>query len=102
MILLDTQVWVWWTEGGEKLSERHRQIIDTGEAEGIAACAFSVWEVAMLVSKKRLSCGSRFSSGLTELCGSRRYISSLRVHKSCSIQRDCRVVSIRTLQIASS
>jgi len=54
MILLDTQVWVWWTEGGEKLSERHRQIIDTGEAEGIAACAFSVWEVAMLVSKKRL------------------------------------------------
>jgi len=102
MILLDTQVWVWWTEGGEKLSERHRQIIDTGEAEGIAACAFSVWEVAMLVSKKRLSCGSRFSSGLTELCGSRRYTSSLRVHKSCSIQRDCRVVSIRTLQIASS
>jgi len=54
MILLDTQVWVWWTEGGEKLSERDRQIIDTGEAEGIAACAFSVWEVAMLVSKKRL------------------------------------------------
>src|SRR5437773_538178 len=54
MMLLDTQVWVWWTEGGEKLSERHRQIIDTGEAEGIAACAFSVWEVAMLVSKKRL------------------------------------------------
>src|SRR5437773_8482800 len=54
MILLDTKAWAWWPEGGEKLAERHRQIIDTGEAEGIAAVAFSVRDVAMLVSKKRL------------------------------------------------
>src|SRR5213594_4199195 len=102
MILLDTQVWVWWTEGGEKLSERHRQIIDTGEAEGIAACAFSVWEVAMLVSKKRLELREPVQQWLD------RVVRIPTLHllpaspKSCSIQRDCRVVSIRTLQIASS
>lgn len=54
MVMLDTQVWVWWTTQSGRLSERHRQIIDENEADGIAASAFSVWEVAMLVSHGRL------------------------------------------------
>jgi len=54
MILLDTQVLIWWTLKSDQLSEHHRKLIDSEEHSGIAASAFSVWEVGMLVSKNRL------------------------------------------------
>ena len=49
------QVLVWWTIGGRDLSEKHRRQIDAAEPGGVGASVFSVWEVAMLVSKKRLA-----------------------------------------------
>ena len=54
MIMLDTQVLVWWTTDSPDLSDGHRQVIEEAERDGIAASAFSVWEVAMLSKKGRL------------------------------------------------
>ncbi len=53
VILLDTHAWIWWAASSEKLSERARRSIDSSEVINI--CAISCWEVAMLVSKKRLT-----------------------------------------------
>jgi PIN domain nuclease of toxin-antitoxin system len=55
MILIDTQVLVWWTIGGDDLAEPHRRTIEQAEGDGIAASAISVWEVAMLVNKRRMT-----------------------------------------------
>jgi PIN domain nuclease of toxin-antitoxin system len=61
MILLDTHVWVWWSVESERLSPRHRELIDVAEPDGIRVSVFSFWEVAMLATK-----GSRVDlAGLT-------------------------------------
>jgi PIN domain nuclease of toxin-antitoxin system len=52
MILLDTHVWVWWSIDSDRLSAKHREIIDAGEVDGIGVSVFSFWEVAMLAKKK--------------------------------------------------
>lgn len=52
MIVLDTHAWVWWNASPGKLSATARQTIE--EAAEIGVSAISCWEVAMLVSKKRL------------------------------------------------
>lgn len=52
MIVLDTHVWVWWTSSPEKLSRRARSAIDEGGE--LLVSPISCWEVAMLVTKKRL------------------------------------------------
>jgi len=67
MILLDTQVCIWWTADGDKLSERHRQIIEAGERDGIAISAITVWEAAMLVSKGRIDLASTSQQWLARI-----------------------------------
>lgn len=52
MILLDTATWIWRASDPERLSPRARRAID--QADGALVSAISVWEVAMLVAKRRI------------------------------------------------
>jgi len=52
VILLDTATWIWRASDPERLSPRARRAID--EADGALVSAISVWEVAMLVAKRRI------------------------------------------------
>lgn len=67
MIMLDTQVWVWWTTQNSRLSPSHAQMIAREESGGIAVSAISVWEVAMLVRKGRLELGEQVQSWLNRV-----------------------------------
>jgi PIN domain nuclease of toxin-antitoxin system len=52
VILLDTATWIWRASDPERLSPRARRAID--QADGALVSAISVWEVAMLVAKRRI------------------------------------------------
>jgi PIN domain nuclease of toxin-antitoxin system len=54
MILLDTHIWVWWVDENPQLSQRHTQLIQDSEPEGLGISAISCWEVAKLVERGRL------------------------------------------------
>lgn len=54
-ILLDTHVWVWLNEGSAELKTKIIKRIDhAAQTDGVFISIISVWEIAMLVSKKRL------------------------------------------------
>lgn len=53
MILLDTHVWLWWAAEAPELSAPAAAVI--AEADRIGVSAISVWEVAVLVRKGRLT-----------------------------------------------
>lgn len=52
MIVLDTAAWIWRVSEPERLTARARQSVE--EAERLLVSAISVWEVAMLVAKRRI------------------------------------------------
>jgi len=55
MILLDTHVLVWYLVEPEKMSPTSRKVATTGfREEGVGIADITLWEVAMLVEKKRL------------------------------------------------
>lgn len=55
MIVLDTQVWVWWVSGAAALSENAAEAIDRAMADrSIHVSSISAWEVALLVRRGRL------------------------------------------------
>ena len=55
MIVLDTHAWVWFISNPELLSERAKRYVDVAVEEKAAMISsISVWEVALLVAKKRL------------------------------------------------
>ena len=55
MILLDTHVWVWWLARPEELTKSARQAVERELATGsVGISSFSVWELALLVQRKRL------------------------------------------------
>lgn len=54
-LLLDTHVWIWLMIGDERLNLSFRRIIDQSqEKELILVSAISVWELGMLVDRKRI------------------------------------------------
>lgn len=53
MILLDTHVILWWQAGGERLSVRAAREI--AKADSLLVSPVSGWEIAMLLSKGRIS-----------------------------------------------
>lgn len=57
MIVVDTHILVWWCDGDSKLSEAANSRIEKAlkSGEDILVSSISAWEVAMLVSKKRLT-----------------------------------------------
>jgi PIN domain nuclease of toxin-antitoxin system len=52
VIVLDTATWIWRASDPKRLSTRALRAID--QAEQALVSAISVWEVAMLVSKRRI------------------------------------------------
>ncbi len=56
LILLDTHAWIWWLTASDRLSKRHRLLIDRSlaGADEIAVSAFSCWEVALLDRRGRI------------------------------------------------
>lgn len=55
-ILLDTHVWIWFTSGDEQLAASSRKIINQAiHHQHAYIAAISLWEVAMLEKKKRLT-----------------------------------------------
>lgn len=52
MIVLDTVTWIWRASDPKRLSAKARRAMDG--ADGALVSAISVWEVAMLVAKRRI------------------------------------------------
>jgi PIN domain nuclease of toxin-antitoxin system len=52
VIVLDTAAWVWRASDPRRLTPRARRAIE--EAEHVLVSAISVWEVAMLVARRRI------------------------------------------------
>ncbi|MBS0638092.1 MAG: type II toxin-antitoxin system VapC family toxin, partial [Verrucomicrobia bacterium] len=54
-LLLDTHVWIWLMGGNSSLSRQFRTAVDNAQKhDGILISAISVWEIGMLVEKKRI------------------------------------------------
>ena len=55
-MLLDTHVLVWLDEGSDKLGKQARHAIEAAfEADSLAVCAISFWELAMLQQRGRIA-----------------------------------------------
>ena len=56
MIVLDTHVWVWWLSDPNRLPSRARKAAaEAASDRAIYISCISTWEIALLVSKERLS-----------------------------------------------
>ena len=53
MIVADTHAWLWWAADKQLLSRPARRALFDADIVGIAA--ITLWEIAMLVEKKRLA-----------------------------------------------
>ncbi len=53
MIVLDTHAWLWWLTAPERLSRAAGETIERAPSIGIST--LSAWEVAMLVTRRRIS-----------------------------------------------
>jgi PIN domain nuclease of toxin-antitoxin system len=54
-ILLDTHVWLWIAEGNPILKPRARKAIDSArEREHLLISPITIWEISMLVERKRI------------------------------------------------
>jgi PIN domain nuclease of toxin-antitoxin system len=54
MILLDTHIFIWWIDNSPRLSQRHRQIIQERQDDGLGISIYSCWEIAKLVEYGKL------------------------------------------------
>ncbi len=54
-LLLDTHYWIWWQLEPERLGDAQRQAIrEAVESEHLLVSVISVWELAVLLSKRRV------------------------------------------------
>jgi PIN domain nuclease of toxin-antitoxin system len=54
-IVLDTHVWVWLVQNDPKLSRRMGEAIESAAVRGpVHVSAISLWEIALLVAKRRI------------------------------------------------
>lgn len=56
MILVDTHALVWWVSDPKRIPTKARRALDAAvkARESVAVSSISVWEIAMLVARKRL------------------------------------------------
>ena len=67
MIVLDTHAWIWWLTTPERLSRKTLKLIERNLAETqVRISSISVWEIAMLVIRGRLTFAIDFPSWLNE------------------------------------
>lgn len=57
MILLDTHALLWWVSDPKRIPAKATRLVDAAVRAGeqIAVCSISIWEIAMLVSRGRLT-----------------------------------------------
>ena len=68
MILLDTHTMLWWIHGSKKLSSRAKIVIEKQSGEGmILISSISIWEIALLIKKERVSLTMDLSSWLEKI-----------------------------------
>lgn len=73
MLLLDTCALIYDALSPERLSKRAEAAIEKGHHEGDLACSsISLWEIAMLIYKRRLDPGTDATSFLKLLLAARR------------------------------
>jgi len=58
MLLLDTQIWIWWSTSSPDLTLAQRRAIERAEPDGLAMSAFTAWEAAMLEVHGRVDVGA--------------------------------------------
>jgi PIN domain nuclease of toxin-antitoxin system len=55
MIILDTHAWIWFISNPDLLSKRAKKAVNTAlEDKSILISSISAWELALLVTKKRI------------------------------------------------
>jgi len=64
VIVVDTHIWIWWVHDRTKLSKRAISSLEAGSRVGVPAIC--MWEIAMLVTKKRLVLDSPVETWLDE------------------------------------
>ncbi|MGI0481546.1 type II toxin-antitoxin system VapC family toxin [Geminocystis sp. CENA526] len=55
MILLDTHIWIWWTEQSPRLTDNQQQLIENYRYQGLGVSIISCWEIAKLVENQKLA-----------------------------------------------
>ncbi len=55
MILMDTNIWIRWANQAGELTPTEQALLEKFKGQGLGLSAISCWEVAMLVSKGRIS-----------------------------------------------
>ena len=54
MIILDTHIWIWWTDKNSLLTADYENAIQGNLSGGVGISAISCWEIAKLVEKGRI------------------------------------------------
>lgn len=55
MIILDTHIWIWWTDENPKLHNHDLEFLRATESEGLGVSSFSIWEIGKLYEKHRVN-----------------------------------------------
>ena len=75
MIVTDTHIIIWKALKPEMLSENAKKaIFSANRKEGIIFCEISLWEIAMLMQKKRIRVDSDYQDFIKLLMQSERYV----------------------------
>ena len=75
MITLDTHVIIWDALKPELLTSKARKAIDTAnKTDGIIFCEISLWEIAMLMQKRRIEIDAAYSDFINLIKASNNYI----------------------------
>ena len=73
MILLDTCAIIWDALNASKLSPRAKKVIKQNESQ-LLICDISIWEISMLIKKKRLVIDETAAGFINLLLQSRNYL----------------------------
>ena len=75
MIVIDTHVMIWQALAPENLSaEATRALSDARHNDGICICDISLWEIAMLIARKRLQIDSDYQTFISLCLSAFHYI----------------------------
>ena len=75
MIVVDTHVIIWDALKPDLLSKKAKKAMaDANEAEGIIFCDISLWEIAMLIQKGRISVDTSYQNFVNLVLSSNNYL----------------------------
>lgn len=75
MITVDTHVILWDALQPEMLSEKVKRVLkNANQSDGILFCSISLWEIAMLIRKKRIEVSVPYIEFVDLLFSSNRYV----------------------------